>query len=66
MLKRHLPLAHPGEILREDYINEYHLTITEVTEGVEPQRQKTTDSSKVLISLPYGKEKYKARGQPVR
>jgi addiction module HigA family antidote len=34
MLKRNLPPVHPGEILREDYINEHHLTITEVAEGL--------------------------------
>lgn len=34
MLKRNLPPIHPGEILREDYINEHNLTITEVAEGL--------------------------------
>ena len=34
MLKRALPPVHPGEILREDYINERHLTITEVAKGL--------------------------------
>ncbi|WP_020602333.1 HigA family addiction module antitoxin [Spirosoma spitsbergense] len=34
MLKRALPPVHPGEILRKDYINERHLTITEVAKGL--------------------------------
>ena len=34
MRNRNLPPVHPGEILREDYINEYSLTITEVAEGL--------------------------------
>ncbi len=34
MLKRNLPPVHPGEILREDYINEHNLTITEVAKGL--------------------------------
>lgn len=34
MLKRALPPVHPGEILREDYINERNLTITEVAKGL--------------------------------
>lgn len=34
MLKRNLPPVHPGEILREDYIKERNLTITEVAEGL--------------------------------
>ena len=34
MLKRALPPVHPGEILREDYINERQLTITEVAKGL--------------------------------
>lgn len=34
MLKRNLPPVHPGEILREDYINERGLTITEVAKGL--------------------------------
>ena len=34
MLKRTLPPLHPGEILREDYINERSLTITEVAKGL--------------------------------
>lgn len=34
MLKRNLPPVHPGEILREEYIKERNLTITEVAEGL--------------------------------
>lgn len=34
MLKRNLAPVHPGEILREDYINAHHLTITEVADGL--------------------------------
>ncbi len=34
MLKRKLPPVHPGEILREDYIKERGLTITEVAKGL--------------------------------
>jgi addiction module HigA family antidote len=34
MLKRNLPPVHPGEILREDYINERGLTVTEVAKGL--------------------------------
>ncbi|MBC7410745.1 MAG: HigA family addiction module antidote protein [Arcicella sp.] len=34
MLKRGLPPSHPGEILREDFIKENGLTITEVAEGL--------------------------------
>lgn len=34
MLKRGLPPSHPGEILREDFINERGLTITEVAKGL--------------------------------
>ncbi len=34
MLKRGLPPVHPGEILREDYIKERGLTITEVAQGL--------------------------------
>lgn len=34
MLKRNLPPVHPGEILREDYIKERGLTITEVAKGL--------------------------------
>jgi addiction module HigA family antidote len=30
MLQRNLPPSHPGEILREMFINEHKLTITEV------------------------------------
>ena len=34
MLKRNLPPVHPGEILREEYIKERNLTITEVAQGL--------------------------------
>jgi addiction module HigA family antidote len=34
MLKRNLQPAHPGEILREMFINEHKLTITEVAAGL--------------------------------
>ena len=34
MLKRNLPPVHPGEILREEYIKAYGLTITEVAKGL--------------------------------
>jgi addiction module HigA family antidote len=34
MLKRGLAPCHPGEILREDYIKERGLTITEVAKGL--------------------------------
>ncbi|MEP7267735.1 MAG: HigA family addiction module antitoxin [Saprospiraceae bacterium] len=34
MLKRNLPPVHPGEILREDYIKERGLTITQVASGI--------------------------------
>ena len=34
MLKRGLPPSHPGEILREDFIQERGLTITEVAQGL--------------------------------
>ena len=34
MLKRGLPPSHPGEILREDFIIENGLTITEVAQGL--------------------------------
>lgn len=34
MLKRNLPPSHPGEILREMFIKEYNLTITEVAKGL--------------------------------
>lgn len=33
-MKRNLPPVHPGEILREDYIKERGLTITEVAQGL--------------------------------
>ncbi len=31
---RNLPPVHPGEILREDYIKERNLTVTEVAKGL--------------------------------
>ncbi|MGA0557288.1 HigA family addiction module antitoxin [Larkinella sp. VNQ87] len=34
MIKRGLPPVHPGEILREEYIKERSLTITEVAKGL--------------------------------
>ena len=34
MLKRNLPPVHPGEVLREEYIKERDLTITEVAQGL--------------------------------
>jgi addiction module HigA family antidote len=34
MLKRNLPPSHPGEILREMFIKERRLTITEVAQGL--------------------------------
>lgn len=34
MLKRNLPPVHPGEILREEYIKERRLTVTEVAKGL--------------------------------
>ncbi|MCF0058724.1 HigA family addiction module antitoxin [Dyadobacter sp. CY356] len=34
MLKRNLPPVHPGEILREEFIKERNLTITEVALGL--------------------------------
>lgn len=33
-MKRKLPPCHPGEILREDFIKERGLTITEVAKGL--------------------------------
>ncbi len=33
-MKRNLPPVHPGEILREDFIKERGLTITEVAKGL--------------------------------
>ena len=33
-MKRNLAPVHPGEILREEYINERGLTITEVAKGL--------------------------------
>ena len=34
VLKRGLAPSHPGEILREMFINEYKLTITDVADGL--------------------------------
>jgi plasmid maintenance system antidote protein VapI len=39
MLKRNLPPVHPGEILREEYIKELGLTITEVAAGLGVARE---------------------------
>jgi addiction module HigA family antidote len=39
MLKRGLPPVHPGEILREDYIRERGLTITQVARGLGVARE---------------------------
>ncbi|WP_374755921.1 HigA family addiction module antitoxin [Larkinella punicea] len=33
-MKRNLAPVHPGEILREEYIQEHGLTITEVAKGL--------------------------------
>ena len=38
MLKRGLPPSHPGEILRELFISERNLTITEVAKGLNMAR----------------------------
>jgi addiction module HigA family antidote len=38
MLKRGLPPAHPGEILKEMFIKERNLTITEVARGINMAR----------------------------
>jgi addiction module HigA family antidote len=38
MLKRGLPPSHPGEILKEMFIVERNLTITEVAEGLKMAR----------------------------
>jgi addiction module HigA family antidote len=38
MLKRGLPPTHPGEILKEMFINERNLTITEVAKGLNMAR----------------------------
>lgn len=38
MLKRNLPPAHPGEILREEFIKGRGLTITKVAEGLKMTR----------------------------
>jgi addiction module HigA family antidote len=34
MLKRALPPAHPGTVLRESFMNERNLTITELAKGL--------------------------------
>ncbi|WP_439557081.1 HigA family addiction module antitoxin [Dyadobacter sp.] len=39
MLKRGLPPVHPGEILREDYIRERGLTVTQVAKGIGVARE---------------------------
>ena len=39
MLKRGLPPTHPGEILREDYIKERGLTVTQVAKGLGVARE---------------------------
>lgn len=33
-----MPPTHPGEILREDYLNEFNLTITETAKGLKIAR----------------------------
>ena len=38
MLKRKLPPAHPGEILKDMFIAERNLTITEVAKGLNVER----------------------------
>ena len=38
MLRRNLPPAHPGEILREMFIKQNNLTITEVANGLNISR----------------------------
>jgi len=38
MLKRGMPPAHPGEILREDYLKELNLTVTEAAKGLKIAR----------------------------
>lgn len=38
MLKRNLPPAHPGEILKEMFIKDRNLTITEVAKGLNVAR----------------------------
>jgi antitoxin HigA-1 len=38
MLNRNLPPAHPGEILKEMFIKERNLTITEVAKGLKVAR----------------------------
>ena len=38
MLNRNLPPAHPGEILKEMFIKERNLTITEVAKGLNVAR----------------------------
>lgn len=34
MLKRNLPPVHPGEILREEFLKEYKLSVTEAAKGL--------------------------------
>jgi addiction module HigA family antidote len=34
MPRRNLPPVHPGEVLREEFINEHGLTVTEVAKGL--------------------------------
>jgi addiction module HigA family antidote len=38
MLKRGMPPTHPGEILREDYLKELQLTVTEAAKGLKVTR----------------------------
>lgn len=38
MVRRNLPPSHPGEILREMFIKEHQLTITEVAKGLKIAR----------------------------
>ena len=38
MLKREMPPTHPGEILREDYLKELQLTVTEAAKGLKVGR----------------------------
>ena len=38
MLKRDIAPVHPGEILREEFIKEHNLTITEVAKGLQIAR----------------------------
>ncbi len=39
MVKRGLPPVHPGEILREEYIKERNLTVTQVARGLGVARE---------------------------